>query len=294
MNKLDTEKLKQELDALCKKYPGTNSDTLRKYEEKHEYINTHGPLTYGRFKDQSRAWFDLANHIIIGLNYIEKKSWSTHRSLQYLFVTHNVRIIYSATDRLLKSHWEDSLILCRVALEALVRIIWISCHPERSNAGVHKTNEGKQFNFTSFVRDELKIDWNDYKLLSMFSHSNQADVIKDWVAMHNKTKQYPITLERTFDKKEFEMCVNYIEFLEIAYLLFLTEILATETSKKHLPIEIIHDSRKLVRIKQKFMESHAHDYWPQVMNDMNDLIELIKQCDKGNPDYKKYWSKIRK
>lgn len=293
MDKLEVKRLKKELDTLCKKYPGINSDSLHKHEESHEYVNTHGPHTYGRFKDQSRAWFDLVNQIIIGLNYIEKKKWPKHRALQLLFVIHNVRTIFSATDRLLKSHWEDSLILCRVSLEALVRIVWISCHPDRSYAGILKAKEGKQFNFTGFVKDELKLEWDSYEFLSKFAHGNQVGVLMDWMALHRGTKKYPIVLERLFDEKMFELCINYIGFLEVAYLLFLTEVFITGSNKSYLPVEIVQDARKLARAKQKSMRSHPRNYWPQVANDLDDLIKLVQDCDEEGPSYKKHWKKIR-
>lgn len=275
------------------KYNGVHFDSLRTYELQHEYVTTHGPESYGRFADQFKTFFDLSNQIILGINYINKDSWPKHRALQFLFVIHNLRVLYSATDRLLKGHWEDSLVLMRVNLEALVRIIWISCHPSRLDASVTKTKDkGKQFNFTNFTRDELKLKWHDYQFMSPLSHGATILVLMDWLAIYKKEKQYPLQLERKFDKIYFELCANTIDFLEVAYLMFLTEVFATGVNDSYLPQSLIEEARQYTKLKQETMRSHPREYWPQVAKDLEDLMKLIQACDNGG-DYKECWNKIR-
>lgn len=291
--KRDPRKDKEEFDFLCNKYSGLYADLVCMQEEQCEYVNTHGPDTYGRFKSQCETWLTLVESITTGVNYIDKKDWPKYRSVQFLLIVNNITYIHGARILLLKGYWESSLVLCRSALEAFVRILWISCHPQDSEAGVSKIGNGVQFNFTGFVKDQLKLDWFDYEFLSMKAHGNRIGVIKDWISINKGTMEYPITFDRPFDKKSFEIGINYVLFLETIFLLFLTEIIVTQTNEKHLSEEVLADSKKLGRLMQRCLLNHSGDYWPIVGKDIDDLLELVLRCDKENKHFKAIWKELR-
>jgi len=292
---IDSDALKNELDALCSKYSTEASDNILKFEQDHYMAMTKwlGKESYGRFKSQFRLFFQLANEIVLGLNYIDKKSWPPHRTIQFLFIVNNLRSLHNATFNLLRGHWEDSMTIMRTNLEAMMRIIWISCYPDRLDAGVIKQKDGeREFDYTGFVKRDLELDWDDYKMMSMKAHGNQISVVQDTAELNKGTYKYPIMVRFKRDKVWFEVCLNYVIFIEVLYLEFLTEVLVTETNAKHLSENLLRDAKKYVELKKLSMKTHEKDYWPKVADEIGDLIALVKACDAGE-EFKAAWSKIR-
>ena len=289
----ESRRIRDGLDAMCNKYTTEASDNVLKYEEAQFFVKTHGDKSYGRFRGQFRLFFELANKIILGLNYIDKSKWPENRPIQFLFIVNNLRAIHTSTGILLRNNWEESMSVMRAPLEAFFRIVWISANPSRVSAGVAKQKDGgKEFNLTNFIQDDLKLDWKDYQMMSMKAHSNYISVIQDHLSLNEGTYEYPIMLKLKEDKVMFEVCVNYIIFLEILYLKYLVEVLVTDTHEEHLSEELISDARDYVRLKQEMLKTHPKDYWPSVADDIDDIIELIKRCDAGE-EFKNIWQNIR-
>jgi hypothetical protein len=239
-------------------------------------------------------FFELANRIVMGLNYIDKKNWPDHRTTQFLFISNNLIPLHNVTYNLLRGHWGDSMTLMRPILEAMVRMIWISCNPTRSSAGVIKQGDGmKEFNYTNFIKDDLGLNWEDYKMMSFKAHGNTIAVAQDHIKLSKSEYKYPIMPKFKEDKVMFEMCLNYVKFLEVFYLQFIVDILVTEYSEESLSKKLVDDAREYLRLAKANMRIHPKNYWPKVADDIEDLMELVRICDMGSGDYKQAWSKIR-
>ncbi len=291
---MKTEEIKKRLDALCEKRPSRTIPSIHEYEDKHLLMVSRGPRGYGRFIEQFGLFYDLINEIIIGVNYIDKTKWPKYRGLQLLLLIHNLRSLYSAFDRLIKGHWEDTLIIGRTNLESFIKIIWISCYPDRADSAILDLKDrGRKFNFTNFVNDELKLTWNDYKTMSDIIHGNKPAVIKDMIAIHKKTKKYPIVLELKFDRKYFEVGVNYIVFLSLSYLMVTNRLFAT-SSNEYLKKETIEDACELERLWKETLLSHPRGHWPKVVKDVDDMLQMVEKTEKEGGDWKDIWELIRK
>lgn len=295
-NKQDeVELLKARLDVFCQKYPNVLGSSIQSREGNHHYLVTHGAHTYGRFESQFGTFFDIINKILLGINYIKKDKWPNHRVLQYLMIQNNLISLRNSVELALNGYYSDSLILARVNLEALVRCLWMSCHPENCNSGVIKIKGKKEFNYTNFISIDLKLDWKDYGFWSPSVHANQVAVVNDWIKISKKEKDYPICLELKFDKKMIEICINSIVFLELFNLKFVVEILVTGSDEKNLPMELIEEAKEYILCYEKTIRSHPKKYWPKIPDDLIDLMALIKELDaeKGVFDFKIKWAKIR-
>ena len=287
--------LKKRLDLLGQKYSDVLGTSLRSREEQHHYLMTHRPDTYGRFKSQFGTFFDLINKILLGINYINKDKWPQYRSLQYIMIQNNLVSLRNSVEIALNGYYSDSLVLARVNLEALVRCIWMSCHPDNSDSGVIKMKGCKEFNYTNFIIHDLELDWKDYSFWSPNVHANQVAVVRDWVKILTKEKEYPICLELKFDKVMIEVCINSIIFLELFNLKFVVNILATDTNEKYLPNTLMDDAKEYISCLEEMIRSHSKEYWPQIPGDLIDLMSLVKNMDASieNSDFKTMWKKIK-
>ncbi len=289
MNNRDLALLRQRADTLCNRKPRQLIPEIRLFEEKHYLVAL---KEYGRIVAQFELFYDLINEIIIGVNYIDHRSWPKHRSLQLLLVNHNLKTIYSAFERAIKGFYEDSLNLLRTNYEALVRVIWISCYPDRAGAGVHEHKDGgREFNLTEFIKDDLKLNWRSYKFLSVFTHGNQPAVMYDWIDIFKKIKKEPISIELKFDKKYLEVALNYLIFLSYSYLKTTIDLFVT--SKNDLLKEkTITDGEKLLDIWKQSLLSHPGGYWPILIKDLDDILKMCLSADAGQ-NWRNTWNQIR-
>lgn len=292
---LNSDDIKREMDALCGKHSTEASDNILDFEKKHYMTVTKrlGDKSYGRFEGQFRLFFQLANELLLGLNYIDKSDWPLHRSTQFLFIVNNLRSLHNATFNLLRGHWEDSMSIMRTNLEAMIRIVWISCYSDRADAAVVKLKDGgREFNFTNFLKNELQLPWDEYEMMSFKIHGNHIAVAQDILKLNNSTYTYPIMVRVEHDKVWFEACLNYVVFLEVLYLEFIIEVLATKTDPESLSENLLSDAKRYVELKKLSMKTHKKDYWPQVADDIGNLILLVKECDTGE-EFEAAWNRIR-
>ena len=281
--------LKQRADALCQKKLRLMIPEIRRHEAGHFLIVSQ---EYGRFEAQFELFYDLITEILLGVNYIDNSSWPKHRVIQFLLVNNNLKTLYSAFDRSIKGFWEDGLNLLRTAYEVLVRITWVSCYPPRAGAGILKHDDGgRNFDLTGFIKNDLKLDWNDYKFLSMLTHGNQPAVLQDWIDIHTKSKREPISAELGFKKKELEMTINYILFVSYAYLKMTLQLFVTSCNEV-LKNETVVDAKELLDIWGETLLLHPGGCLPVYVKDLDDILRMMEGADGGH-EWKELWSKIR-
>jgi len=285
-----TDWLKKRFDELCDTEPSQVVLDINRYEQDHlrKVLKE-----YERFVAQFELFYDLIVKITQGVNYIEKSNWPKHRSVQFMLIVHNLKNIYSSFDRLVKGFYEDSIVLDRPAYEAFIKVIYITCYPDDPYSVVsgRKSSSERKFNLTNFVKDELKLDWSDYRLFSIISHAKAYSVLTEAVKISREGQKEPIALKFEFDEKLFELGVNNIIFLLLVYLKIIVCSFATSYNYI-LKKEMVEKAKELIMLSEKGMSLHPKDYWPQVIKDTEDIFKMIEEVE-GGKNWKESWKNIR-
>lgn len=278
------------LDELCDTEPSQVVLDIKRYEKDHLRKVS---KEFGRFVNRFEFYYGLMAKITKGVNYIEKLNWPKHRSVQFMLIVYNLNSIYSSFDRLVKGFYEDSIVLFRPAYEAFIKVIYITCYPDDPCSIVTglKSSSVKQFNLTNFVKHELKLDWSDYHLLSIISHAKGYSVLTEVVKISREGQKEPITSELKFDEKMFELGTSYIDFLLLVYLKIIV-CLFTTSYNRILKKEMVEKAKELIVLGERIISLHPKDYWPQLMEDIEDILKMIEEVE-GGKDWRESWRNIR-
>ncbi len=279
-----TRDFKAEFDEFCSSHP-----TEDLFYRMGLLVLTHQEKTTktnGRFKDQTKLGLDLLFKGCHDLNYIKKEHWPKYRSIQYITCIHNLKTIYSSYEKLVDGYYPDSATLARAPYEAMIKILFISIHPELDPYAIivnRKTKGTHNFNLTGFLKDELKVDWSDYFLMSTSAHGNIHTILKEALDINQKGQTQPITPKIIYDQFFFEMGMNQLTFLVYGYLSIVNELF-------YPPLEKLEDDkrpllgkiRKYIELRgTSIIESHPKPYWPQVIRDFKNIIDTIKLKEKS-------------
>lgn len=253
---------------------------------------------YRRFMNQFEMFFcalvDYSNNI----NYLDKKNWPINRGFQFVIATHSLKQFYSAYILLNSGFYGDSLTMLRSVYESFLRILFVSCHPEAPyNAYKAKGQSGTQFNASSFVNDELKLDWTKYSVLSVFAHSNMYVVMEDMIELGIEKKLKPIRLEYEQDDDMISAVMNFIMFLMSAFLKLYDELFVVDISK--------HPKREAIQLRIDLLNQYSSiayesllghteaPYWRKAGADLSALFALMKSMDLDpSQDWKKTWEAL--
>lgn len=286
----ETDSLERKFNELCDTKPSQVVLDIKRYEEDHlrNVLKEHG-----RFVAQFELFYDLIVKITRRVNYIEKSNWPKHRSVQFMLIVHNLKNIYSSFDRLVKGFYEDSIVLDRPEYESFIKVIYITCYPDDPYSVVsgRKSSSGRKFNLTNFVKNELKLDWSDYRLFSIISHAKGYSVLTEAMKISGEGQKEPITLEFKFDEKLFELGINYVAFLLLVYLKIIV-CLFTTSYNRILKKEMVEKAKELILLREKIMSLHPKDYWPQLMKDIEDIFKMVQEVE-GGKNWKESWKNIR-
>lgn len=287
----EIEKIKKELDDLCDviapskvvldigQYQTTHANKIRK--------------EYGRFVSQFELYYDLIVEIFHAVNYIDKTGWPKYRSVQFLLFVHNLKSLYSSFERLIHGFYEDSIILARPVYEAFIKSVYITCDPTDPYAVVSgsKGNMLKKFNLSYFLKNDLKLEWHDYRLFSALTHANQFSVLKEAKDIFEGGQKDAIALKFYFDKNLFELGINKISYLLLVNLKAIIALFAIN-SNDILKKEMIEKAEKLIDLRERGFSLHSKDYWPKVIKDTKDIFEMMKETEVGKK-WRDSWQRIR-
>lgn len=266
-------------------------------EEIFEFENNHAQVVlkkYGRFVSQFEAYFDLLVKVIHATNYIDHHDWPTHRGIQFTILTHNVKPIFSSFNRLIRGDYENCFALCRVAYEAYIKCIYVSCFPARSYSAVHKQKDGgREFNLTNFIKNDLGLPWSEYMIMSSMAHANQYSVLNSIIERQESSNPQLVSVLYKYDDKNLQLGINYILYLEYVFCKLTVELFATSTNEV-LTEKMVTKMRHLVDIREIAFASNwdAESQWPEIMNDTQDIFNMVTRADKGE-DWEKAWKEIR-
>jgi hypothetical protein len=294
---LTEEELKEviaKLDRLCNESNTDAVTNIYEYQRKHvAYMGSN----YSRYMNQFEMYFSALVDVGLNINYLDKKAWPKNRGLQFILATHSLKQFFSAYNLLNNGSYEDSIALLRSVYESFLRIIFISLNPKHS-ANIYKIDgqTGVKFNATGLIIDELKLDWNNYHIMSVFTHSNMFNVLET-VTKISKGQKEAVTLDYKLSEDMISLVMNYMNFLMVVFLKLFSEVFTIDYSghkgkesiKKHFDL-----LREYADTASVALKGHSNNkYWRQVGHDVDSIFELIHFMDE-NPkaDWKKKWNTI--
>jgi hypothetical protein len=237
---------------------------------------------YGRFAAQFEAMYSAHVRLLDDVNFMEKSTWPTHRGIQYVLLAYNAKSIYSAFDRLMRGHYEDSITLLRSLYETFVRTMWVSTFPDVAyNVLTPKPVEGPAFNLTNYLRDNLRLEWQtNYNVLSTFTHSNSFLVLQAVIRAATREGEPERFQTRVqFDPKLAETAISFLIFVFLTHARFTVDLLvgsAPVPNNEHLAT-----ARNTTAALTRMVRGSPSAYWRRVAEDLDYLFEMLAVADRG-------------
>jgi hypothetical protein len=235
---------------------------------------------YPGFVSHIEASFELLNRLIIGVNYIEKTDWPSHRGIQLMIVADNLRFFYTSFQMLFRGFANESMILGRVLYEAFVAVLFVSCYPNDSNSVITAGKGQRQFQVTNFVRDDLALDdWVLYHLYSTFAHFNKHDVatrLVDWA----EGKRGRIEMQLAYDQTRVEGAINCLHFLTYVYLRLVLTLFVTSTNDT-LTEGLVNDAKEMGALYEMPMADYPKPFWPKMAADASYIFKILEGAEAG-------------
>lgn len=240
---------------------------------------------YGRWCTQFEVEYSALVQLLHQVNFIDKSSWQPHRSLQYMLFSYNAETFFSAFDRLLRGHYEDSITLTRSLYETFVRGLFMSCYPATATSALLSASDVpkgvRKFNLTNFLRDDLHLKWGrQYGLMSRFAHSNSFGVLQ---AVERATKgesepeRFGVVVR--FDPVLAEAAPVFLQFVLLSHLRFSVERLASTASVPNT--DVLTMAREAVSFLDYGLRHHPKPYWRAVAEDLDVVFEMLDIADRG-------------
>lgn len=237
---------------------------------------------FGRFAVQFEAMYSAHVRLLDDVNFIDKSTWPPHRAVQYVLLSYNAKTLYSAFDRLMRGHYEDSLALIRGLYETFVRALWVSAYPSVAyNVLVAKPPEGRQFNLTNFLRDDLKLEREtNYGVLSAFAHSNSHAVLQALIrAAEQEGEPERFDTHVRFDQKSVELVGPLLLFVLLGHLRLVVDLLVGDIPPRDA--DRMRVAREALQALTRMVRENPKDYWQRVANDMDWLFVVLASADRG-------------
>lgn len=290
----DRDKLTQTIDQLISQSDTRVIHSILHYEDRHQRYMLQN---YRRFMNQFEMYYSMIVKLGDAANYYDR-DWPVHRSLQFLIFTHSNKQFYSAYKLLINGFYVDSIAMLRGVYETFLRIIFITLNHQNPYNIYHGLNaKGPKFNATNLITQDLQLEWIEYSVMSAFVHSNQIDVMEDYIAQGKDEKPQAITLRYRVDEERIGLATNYCLFLLLAYMKLITELFVGDYQK--LDSQELNSDIDLAStysdVLMNILKSHtSSDYWRVVANDMDDIFQLIHSYeDDLTQDWKSLWENIR-
>jgi len=286
--------LRDRLDELCRNSNTNAVDNILDFQKGHYDKFS---KEYGRFIDQYKMFYSALVDLTYSINYLDKSKWPSHRALQFTLAAHNQKQLYTAFFLLHQGFYEDSITLIRSSYETFLRILFISCNQEHQWNVFGNKEGGPKFNALGLVKDELKLDWPTYRLMSSFAHSNKVDVLEDVVQISREAQKEPIALRLKYDEEKMGVAINYLQFLILVFLKLLNEVFVVDYSTHEQREQIrteFDKAKEYTDILMTIMETHTNNKtFRRMAQDVKDIFQLIHTMEETEEkDWKNAWSRI--
>lgn len=258
------------LDKICQEQSSEIVERIINFENIHANKNL---TDFGRFIRQFDVYYSYLVKLDYLINFENKKTWPPERGVQWLTFHHNLKPIYSSFNRLIRGFYEDSLILVRPSYEAFIKVVWMSCYSERPYDAIDPSSH--RFNLTNFVKQELKLDWAEYSILSAMTHSH-------WLNIFDHIRKNPKIVELDLNKNQglLEIGISYISFVVYVYLKFYLDFFCVEKNK-YITEQLLDIGKEMIFLRRYSFDNYPKPYWPCVMKDVDVIFDIIRRLDSG-------------
>ena len=290
--RIDVEALTREFDAFCRDNPGHKVMGWITEREQEHFLRVIEKR--GRFVSQFEATYEILVHVAGHVNFgAERREWPGHRAVQFVMTVENLKPIYSAFGRLVRGYYEDSFALMRIAYEAFFRIVHVSLYPEDSYWSFGPKAKGvKQFQLTNFLKDELRLDWTEYKVLSSMAHSYEMTVLRQVVQIGKEGQKEPLGFGFAYDETTLSVGVNVLRFLLLLYLHVVIRVLLQPRISGVPDQGLVSKAKKCIELYQKDLLSHPDEYWRRAAQDLDFIFHIIERAEEGE-DWKSFVREVR-
>lgn len=286
---VDIDALTAEFDDLCNDIlPSKITETMDKWADEHL---SKFRLELGRFCSQFEAEYDVLVRAIHHVNYgTDKSAWPAYRLPQFVIAVENLKPLYSSYCMLAKGYYEDSMILTRVAYEAIMRIVYISLHPDDTCWGfADKHIKGaRRFNLTSLIKDDLLLDWSEYRTLSSMVHCYAPSVLNKIAEIGKNGQKEPLTLGFDYSQIYSEVAINTIKFVLLIFMRMVACILFNPPKPDAFDTHLHAQVMRCIDLEQRCLISHPSAHWAAIVNDLDYLFRVVTAADE-----KKDWRAMR-
>lgn len=252
-------------------------DKLAEFKRRHA---RHAALGWGHYIHANQHALAWLAECVSDIDHLDKRSWPPYRPMQIAFLPGAIEGLYHGLDSWVEGFYDEASAALRSPFEALLRIIFISCHPyDQSAAFDVKRPKGRRFNLTTFVRDELKIDWLFiWKLNSRKAHGNLCRAIEHAVSAADN-KDHRVAVEFKYDDAAITAPMNQSTFLAWCYLRLLNVLFP------NLIAWLKPEARERCRIIdsgiRKLMEGSQVNKFPQAIHGMLKIESIIATAERG-------------
>lgn len=290
--------MRYELDQFVNLNANIRSDVINSVDEfgmKHEiYLKKN----FGRFCGQFETYHSVITTLLHNLNYGERGHLDGRKALQFQLLVNAQKTLYSAYTLFKRGMYDDCAAVLRIVYESFLRVLFISLNPQYPyNAIIRNPSEGPKFEATGLVRDQLKLDWTHYDILSNFTHGNSYRIFLDIDANADIDNPQPITVRYRIDENMISICTNYFYFFSLIHLWLINDHLKPSKAflLKNEELANMYDvADKAKYLTYEVLSKHPeNDLWPLIAVDLRKIFELISAIDNDSGiNWKEKWQSI--
>ncbi len=286
---MDCKELEKLIDEVLKPEPAQTTFDIYNYIDEHRIIVQD---EVGKFMKYFEDFFDELNIVIQYLNYVPKKNWKMHKSVQYLLYPEVMKTLHRAFEDAIDGYYDEAIMLLRSVYETFLRIVFLSCYPREWEAIFFDRKNKMNFNVTNFVKDHLNLEWSFvYRIMSKVHHSKVHKNLTSLIEISKPNNKGLIIMEYGLDKKLLYMAVNFITFNLCCLFHVMMSIFGDDLHSYDKLKTRITRLKKIDRILLGLIETNPREKFSSIAKDLRKVGEIIKSADSGK-DWKKIALKV--
>ncbi|MGH7908721.1 MAG: hypothetical protein ACRENW_02590 [Thermodesulfobacteriota bacterium] len=268
-----------------------NTEAAQTTLDIYKYIGLHRTIAQreaGKFIKYFEDFFDELNIAIQYLNFVPKKTWEMHKSIQYLLYPEAMKTLHRAFEDTIDGYYDEAMMLLRSVYETSLRILFLSCYPKEWEAIFFDRKNKMNFKVTGFAKDHLKLDWDFiYRIMSKIHHSKVTKNLSSLIRRSKPNTNDPIIIEYRVDKELLWMAINFITF-NLCCLFHVMMSIFKDDFDKHDNLKVRMDRlKKIDQILLGLIEANPKEKFASLAKDLKKVGKIIKYADSG-----KDWKKI--
>lgn len=276
-------KIDKLIDELKNKPPSEAIKSIYKYQDDHILWFK---LNKGGFVQYFEPSYDIYVTLIKSLNFVEKKGWQWWKSLSFIYMGNSTYPLFKAYTLVQEGFYDESLVVCREALELLIKSIFCICYPEDCFATYSKPKKGKRtFNLTNFLKDDLKVKSDFLYRLPSGSAHGQLYLTRILSDTRQGKKHDPIGLLLRLDETRVNASTNYLTFLIWAHIYILTILFKELSIEEKIDKKAKKEARFYIKTLGHIVKTTPKGF-TEVGEEFEKIITIV-EASIENKDWKK-------